>query len=91
MTNSSVYLEAARQIAQGMHDTEDGTTEGACDVLFCLGYPGSLNRDDLRDEFRSYFVEGEDYYLIDDVCGSPAEAAQIRILTLCFMAQISKG
>lgn len=86
--NAAIYREAARQIAEGMHDVgyKAGQTHGACDVL---GNPifGNIHRADLKAEFYDHFVNQE-YYLMGYVCDSETEATQVRILALCFMAAI---
>ena len=41
---------------------------------------------DLKAQFKEWFVEGEDYYLMDDVCDDALHARNTRILALCFMA-----
>ena len=87
-----VYLEVAENYASGVFNTSPGSdeTEGVCDALHHKALETtSPMRLDLREEFQDYFVTGEDYFLISNVCDSPEEAKHVRIMCLCLLAAIT--
>ena len=93
---AKVYLKAAALIAANKNrrqhcadDPDDLKFNGVCDVLSCGSVPYALGRHDLREDFRSWFVEGEGYYMMQDVMPEP-EAQRVRVLALCFMAAMSE-
>lgn len=81
----SAYLKAARYVDQ--HGVMDSSPRWmpACDLLLDIDYSGKL-----ADEFRSLFVEDENYLTMEDVCESTKEAKTVRTLALCLMAAIAE-